>query len=232
MSSETAMRKSSLCHRLARHLAVGARLAGRWLACLLPLVPANAADLLASMPPTSTEPSLLEPARHSLMVFGGPYTSEFMSRSLVPFAAETDRQGVVAIAVGHDLVSRPRGANLGIEAGAAHRFGSDGSFEGWAGIGLRYRGIVLFETLHVIPGITAGFSFVNRTTGIEAVREDERGGNAHTLGYFSPEVALALESCSNIELVYRLHHRSGLFGAIGNMIDGANANTLGLRYRF
>jgi hypothetical protein len=36
----------------------------------------------------------------------------------------------------------------------------------------------------------------------------------------------------NVELVYKLQHRSGAGGTFGKMHDTANANVVGLRVRF
>jgi hypothetical protein len=75
-----------------------------------------------------------------------------------------------------------------------------------------------------------GLSAVTNCVGIECQREMQHQGNAHLLFYFSPEVAFALPQFPNVDLVYQLHHRSGLFGTLGRMEEGTNANVLGIRY--
>jgi hypothetical protein len=43
---------------------------------------------------------------------------------------------------------------------------------------------------------------------------------------------MALVDNPNWELVYRIQHRSGAYGVIAHFIEGANANTVGIRYRY
>ena len=68
--------------------------------------------------------------------------------------------------------------------------------------------------------------------GVERERENENHGNATLLGYVGPEISLSIAALPHWEFAYRLHHRSGAHGRIGNMGEGANANVIGLKYRF
>ena len=86
------------------------------------------------------------------------------------------------------------------------------------------------SSLAVGPGF--GVSAISKSVGIEAQREADVHGNATLLGYLGPELAFSLLPYPNLEVVYRLQHRSGALGRIGNMWEGANANVFGLRYRF
>ena len=50
--------------------------------------------------------------------------------------------------------------------------------------------------------------------------------------FFSPEVTFALPSHPGTELVFRMHHRSGVFGLVSDAWGGAQYATVGLRIRF
>jgi hypothetical protein len=97
---------------------------------------------------------------------------------------------------------------------------------------VRHSGLIFFNFLRVTPGITVGCSAITKPVGIEAERQSRQNGNAYTLVYLGPELALAFQRFPNIELVYRLQHRSGASGTIAHMREGANANVIGIRYRF
>ena len=114
----------------------------------------------------------------------------------------------------------------------ADRFGLGNSVEFWGGLHLRYTGLVLFENVRIAPGVTFGLSAITNPVGIEAQRQIDAHGNATVLGYLGPELALSFRQLPNLELVYRIQHRSGALGRIGNMWEGANANVFGMRYRF
>ena len=80
------------------------------------------------------------------------------------------------------------------------------------------------------PGLVLGFSAVTAPIGIESDREIKHGGSAGVLFRFSPELALRFNTWKNFELVYRVHHRSGLYGVIGDLKEGSNAHVIGLRW--
>ena len=50
--------------------------------------------------------------------------------------------------------------------------------------------------------------------------------------YFAPELTFAMPSHPNVELVFRMHHRSGIFGLVSDAWGGAQYATVGLRIRF
>ncbi len=172
------------------------------------------------------------PPPNSVFVFAGQFTMERMAWSIDPFTARHESNYIVGGAYNRDFFYLPGGFIVGGEIGVADRFGMGQSAELWGGISIRHSGIVFFNTLRVAPGITLGFSGITNAVGTEANRERDRNGNAHFLGYLGPELALALQDYPNWEAVYRLQHRSGALGTLGNMTEGANANVFGVRYRF
>jgi hypothetical protein len=50
--------------------------------------------------------------------------------------------------------------------------------------------------------------------------------------FFSPEITFALPSRPDIELLFRFHHRSGVFGLVNDAFGGSQYGTVGLRLRF
>ena len=134
---------------------------------------------------------------------------------------------------GRDLKDLGAGFVLGGVAGAAIRFGDDDDTTGelWAGLRIRHHGLVIGD-LAIAPGFTAGLSVVSGPTRIEREREIHYDGDATFLGYLGPEVAFRFRQAPNLELLYQIHHRSGADGIFGDMGEGSNASTFGLRYRF
>jgi hypothetical protein len=174
----------------------------------------------------------VSPPSNSVLIFGGQYTTENMENSLNPFSARHENQRIVAAAYQHDFYHAPNELIVGAEIGAGYRFGLGNSEELWAGVSIRHEGFVLFGLVRIAAGITMGLSAVTNTTGIEAQRQAIDHGNGHLLAYLGPELTMALQQYPNLELVYRVQHRSGAFGLIANYVEGANANVFGIRYRF
>jgi len=104
--------------------------------------------------------------------------------------------------------------------------------EGWIGPKLRWENFHPAQGTHLSLAATVGVSGVTRTMGRERAREIDLRGNAHFLGYVSPEVNLAFDRLPNWEFVLRETHRSGALGTFGHMREGYNANVLGVRYIF
>ena len=170
-------------------------------------------------------------SKDSIFVFGGIYSAGNMGQSLNPFYKH-ERSYIVGAAYRRDLVDIGPLLVLGAEAGIGGRFGGAASAEFWAGPSLRLRGIPLGRDVTLAPGMVAGLSAVTKPLDIERQRELEHtNGNATLLFYLAPELALQFAKWPNVELVYRLHHRSGLYDTLGRMQEGSNAHVLGLRWR-
>jgi hypothetical protein len=174
-----------------------------------------------------------EPPRNGILLFGGLYTLDDMNRSLFWRMPTHTGQFLAGGAYSRDLFELPGGFIFGAEAGLAARFGRSSRTSGelWSAFKLRHHGLVLGDAA-LSPGITLGLSAVTGRLAIEAEREARSGGTSTLLAYFSPEIALRFNRAPNMEIVYRLQHRSGAFGLLGGMTEGANASTIGVRWRY
>jgi hypothetical protein len=173
---------------------------------------------------------LAPPLPNSVLLFAGQFTTVPITQSLLPTAPHESNY-IAGGAYERDFFQR-WGFALGTEIGVAQRFGMGKSTEVWAGLNVRYTAFVFLNSVHITPGLTFGFSGITRPVGIEAQREADAQGDARLLGYLGPELAVSFVNFPNLELVYRLQHRSGAGGTLGKLHEGANANVFGLRFRF
>ena len=173
------------------------------------------------------------PRLNDVHLFGGVFGEGSFGDNLQFWDADYTDNYLVGVAFGRDFRDLGAGFVLGGVAGAAVRFGDDDDTTGelWAGLRLRHHGIVIGD-LAISPAVTVGLSAVSGPTEIERLREITRNGDATLLGFVGPELSFRLKQAPNIELVYQLHHRSGADGVFGDLAEGSNANTMGLRYRF
>jgi hypothetical protein len=169
--------------------------------------------------------------KDSVTVFGGVYTTVNMHQSFSPIA-DHDSTYLIAAAYRREFVKLPWNVVIGGEAGVGFRFGSGSFGEIWAAPTIRVVGIPLGSFASMSLGVSAGFSAITNPTGLERQREQEHSGDTTLLFYFSPELAFAFADLPNIEFVLRLHHRSGLYGTLGRMREGSNAQTVGVRWLF
>lgn len=178
--------------------------------------------------PTNAE----EPDR-AVFGFVGALTSGDMAESANPFGVGYEDHPVFGL--GYQLFPYSIGdVRLGFEAGVAGRFGGKPSAEFWGGAVARYDGFVIADRLRIAPAVTFGLSLVTRThEGREQQQEDaSEDGDASFLFYLGPEIAVSPADNPNFEIFWRLHHRSGAGGALGNMEGASNANVIGVRYKF
>lgn len=172
-----------------------------------------------------------EPAQNTF-VFAGRYTSQYFEHALNPFTVRYEDNYVLGAGYQQFFIGHAGGLMLGGEVGTALRFGDSTSAEVWAGPVLRADGLIQTENVRISASLTAGLSLTSGTVGIEAQREIDSGGDTSLLYYLAPEVSLSFADNPQTEYFWRVHHRSGGWESLGNMRDGANATSLGVRWKF
>ena len=203
-------------------------------------VPIRRVDFVAAAAPAAPQ--------NSIFVFAGRLSTTAMGDTAL-FNLGFDGQGydnfVAGIAYQRDLW-RWHGFVIAAEVGVADRFGhyrvcctiaaERGSLvqsgELWGAAAMRFEFAPLFNTIRISPGFAIGLSGTTNSIGREREREITRHGNARVLGYLGPEIAMSLVDFPNLELVMRLHHRSGANGTFGKVQEGYNAYVFGGRWRF
>ena len=153
---------------------------------------------------------------------------------------------IVGGAYQRDFFQFNSGLLLGAEVGLADQFGHYSvccntivysnklvqSAEFWAGASFRTSGFALFDAVKVSPGFVFGLSFISNPIGQEGEHQIIHQGSAKMLFYLGFDLAFALASLPDTELVVRIQHRSGAYGTLGAMKEGNNANVVGIRQRF
>jgi hypothetical protein len=169
---------------------------------------------------------------HAVFAFGGAMVDGNMLEAANPFGVGYEDHPIFGI--GYQFFPYSFGSlSLGLEAGLAGRFGGNSNAEFWGGVVGRYDGIEIANTLRITPAFTFGISHVTETLeGRERENEEERDGDASTLFYLGPELSFSTVSRPELEVFWRLHHRSGAWGTLGDMHGGSNANVIGVRYKF
>lgn len=120
-------------------------------------------------------------------------------------------------------------AGLELEASASQHYAFQQHTEFTFAAVARWHAFVFDDTVVATASIGQGLSWASSVPRIET----ERWGEAtRLLSYNSYEFTLASPERPNVELVFRLHHRSGVWGLFGNVEEGSNLAMLGLKYRF
>ena len=176
--------------------------------------------------------------------FGGRFHTDYFGQSFTPWATNWEPNYFVGAGY-QQFFWRWGFARFGGEIGIGDRFNTTGdtsygasvnSQEAWAGLVTRFDGWDL-GPVHMSPALTIGVSVVNGLIGVEAQRASTMPSDAHSdhgrfLVYLGPEMSFSLPKTNpNLEAFVRVQHRSVAFGSIADL-DGSNADTVGLRWKF
>jgi len=171
-------------------------------------------------------------ADQAVFVFSGRFTNQYFEHAFNPLTVGYEDNYVAGLAYQRFFLGQDDGFKLGGELGAALRFGNQGSIELWAGPVLRADRFIKMDLFTLSASVTAGLSLTSDTIGIEEQREIDSNGDTTLLYFLAPEVSFATTAQPGVEYFWRIHHRSGGWETLGNLRDGANATTLGVRWSF
>jgi hypothetical protein len=190
--------------------------------------------------PAAAEPlgELFVPCRGdcAVAVYWGSWVEDSMTDLVTgpesPFAWSYRDDHLAAVAVSREAGQAFRGRlRFEPEVGVGRRFGEQDETEVWGALFVRYRGFPWDSVVVTSVALSTG---VNYATGISEMERDRARDDegSRWMHFFSPEITLALPSRPEIELLFRLHHRSGVFGLVSDAWGGAQYGTVGLRIRF
>jgi hypothetical protein len=138
----------------------------------------------------------------------------------------------IGLAGSYQLARFRRWFTLDAELGGGARLGQTDAAEGWAALYLRFDGFPWRDRLHTSVGISTGLNLLSRLPREETGPPwDPKPNRSHLLHYLSPEIAIALPHRRQHELVLRVHHRSGVYGAFNGVRGGSDLIAIGYRYR-
>jgi hypothetical protein len=149
----------------------------------------------------------------------GLHSTEPFGFGLLNF--QTDDQHLLSIALGKEIVKVKKYASLEVEGLLTNHFGNLDFQEYILSLNLRY---------HYFPWDNHVKTSVAFCDGVSYSSKLQDNLNKHLMNYVGIELTAADPRRQNIQLVYRLHHRSGpdSQGYIGE----SNYHTLGIRYNW
>jgi predicted porin len=106
---------------------------------------------------------------------------------------------------------------------------NDPIYEGDGYFVVRWRNFPWNRYLATTLAIGEGVSYVSRVPQVE---EEDNDNTKKLLNYLMLEATFALPRYPRTQILYRIHHRSGVFGAYGAGNSGSNTIGVGLRYHF
>lgn len=121
-------------------------------------------------------------------------------------------------------------AGLEIEASASQHFGFQDHAEFTVAGVARWHAFLIDDVVTATASVSQGLSYA---TGVPRIEEERWGEGRRLMSHNSYEFSLADRGRPELQLVFRLHHRSGVWGLFGAGIEeGSNVASMGIKYRF
>jgi hypothetical protein len=117
------------------------------------------------------------------------------------------------------------------QIGVGKRFGDMKAAEFWGTLAARWTAFPWSDYIKTTIAISDGISLTTQVDTVERNANSNHAGSVF-LNYFSPEFTLSNPQYDELELVFSIHHRSGLYGLIDKANAGSQFGTIGLRYHF
>lgn len=169
-------------------------------------------------------------------VYAGWYVDNSMGQVLVtgpetPFTWDYDGDYLVATALSRRVATLWGHVDVEPEVGLGQRWGEQDQTEVWAAFFFRWRGFPWDSHLVTTAAVSTGVNLASSVSEKEKDRAKDGEGDA-LMHFFAPEITFALPQAPQYELLFRFHHRSGVFGVISDAWGGAQYGTIGIRIRF
>jgi hypothetical protein len=172
------------------------------------------------------------PEQSVAVYVGRTTTNAFTHHFIKPWSLDFAPSNLAAVAYSRHLATLwPDHLELEGEVYGDIRWGEDDVWEAGAALTFRWTKFPWNETVKTSFAIsTLGISYTSKIPA----QEDRNfiGNGSKLLHVFSPEITFADPDNPQLEGLVRLHHRSGVFGAINGVYGGSNVLSVGVRYRF
>ena len=125
------------------------------------------------------------------------------------------------------------------EFGVGQRFGEMHATEFWAAINFRWIAFPWNDYVRTSIGLADGLSMTTKLDPKERLLSNSKvvGGervfvSSKLQNFFTPEMTLGLPQYPDYDLLFRFHHRSGIYGLINDTHAGAQFYSIGFRAQF
>jgi hypothetical protein len=173
----------------------------------------------------------------SVSLSGGRQITTAMTRIMLihnavpPWNWHWGDAGIVDGEFSRRLVTFWHALDIDPQIGIGKRFGDMQAVEFWGAVAFRWTAFPWNNYVKTTIAISEGVSLATQVDTVERDANPNHAGSVF-LNYFSPEITLSLPRYEKYELVFCIHHRSGLYGLIDNVNAGSQFGTVGLRVHF
>jgi len=171
----------------------------------------------------------------SIVAYSGMYTPRTFGETVFRFPGDLEKNYIHAFGLNRRLFRWPKhftweGEFLFAVHHGRNETGRQRYEEYAACLLLRYHRFPWDRYLNTTVAFGEGLSYTSELSLREA--QAASGETRKLLNYLAVELGFALPRYPDWSLVYRIHHRSGVFGLMGGLAGVSDYYCLGIRYRF
>ena len=166
------------------------------------------------------------------MYAGKSATSNFTSLFYAPWNVDFEGTHLLAMAGSKRLGTIWWDIEVDAELNVAKRFGEDDAWELATMLFFRYDDFPWSEMVYTTLGVGVGPSYATHISDTEKTKAGNGDKGSKFLNAFVPELTVADPDLPELAYVFRIHHRSGVFGLIDGVSGGSNFVSFGTRFRF
>jgi hypothetical protein len=156
---------------------------------------------------------------------------DIIFKPVAPWSWEMGNSGIVATAISRRLATLFGVIDLEPELGVAKRFGNTSEAELWGALYFRFTAFPWNDIVFTTVALSTGVNYATGISDWERAISRPSSKGSQVLHYFSPEITFASPAYRSLELVFRMHHRSGVYGLFSEA-SGSQYITAGFRWRF
>jgi len=171
----------------------------------------------------------------AVTLFNGIYTARTFGKTTFNIPGHFESNYIHGLSVSREFWKTEKHFSWELESMFAkhhgqHKTGYQNYEEYVLAVFLRYHTFPWDNFIDTSIAIGEGLSLTSKIPERESQRDQSE--SRHLLNYLAIEFAFTLPKYPNTSLVYRIHHRSGVFGLFGGVKGASDFYMLGLRYNF
>jgi len=165
----------------------------------------------------------------SFSIYNAVLTETPIEETLINLSEIDDSFKLTALAVNKKIRSLNEHIDLELEGQVVKHWGNQHHFEFNGLFLLRWQTFPWNRYLKTSFAVGDGLSYATRTPEFELIVNDR---STKLLNFMIWELSFAHPKAKHWSYLFRIHHRSGIFGIFSDINGGSNALALGARYTF
>jgi hypothetical protein len=178
-----------------------------------------------------SSPLPADAGNHALTLYGGRYSDDRLTQAVLSRPLDYMDSHLAVAALSREFAFESPAHQWEIEGQAGRHFGDQTHWEFNVLAIYRWQRFPWDRFVRTTAAVGEGVSYATRVPPLEVASPTNEGA-ARLLNYILIELTFAPPAETDWSLVFRIHHRSGVYGLFGDVDGGSNVIAGGIKWRF